>query len=132
MSKSKAQLEAELKLLRSTRTAEGWVTVLQSIIRWCAIVFVVRYGYLSIDVLAGKSTAADIGVNFLANVSVSVALAWAAGAGGAYYGYRQNKLRKDTIERLSGRIRELEQRLDKNRSSSNLTQRGDTRPEDQL
>lgn len=130
MSKSKAQLEAELKFLRSGRTTEGWVAVLQSIIRWCAVVFIVRYGYLSIDILAGKDTAADIAVNFLANVTVSVALAWSVAAGGIYYGHRQNKLRKNTIERLHGRIHELETRLDRKRSSSHLTQRGDTRPED--
>lgn len=132
MSKSKAQLEAELKMLRSSKTAEGWITIGQSTIRWTAIVFIVRYAYLAIEILSGKSTTADIGINFLANINISVALAWCAGLGGIAYGKHQSKLRKDTVERLQNRIQELELNSDPSRSSSNLTPRGETRPEDRL
>lgn len=132
MSKSKAQLEAELKMLRASKTAEGWITIGQSAIRWTAIVFIVRYAYLAIEILSGKSTTADIGINFLANINISVALAWCAALGGIAYGKHQSKLRKDTVERLQDRIQELESDYDQSRSSSNLTPRGETRPEDRL
>lgn len=128
--KSKGQLEAELKVLRQTKTSEGIVQVLNSLIRWGCIVLIFRYGYLGIEALSGKSTLADIGVSFLSDIKISIAIAWAAGLGGMAYGHKQRKLRKDTIERLVGRIHDLEGELDPNRTSSKLTKRGDTRPED--
>lgn len=130
--KSKAQLEAELKVLKKAKASEGIVQVLLSLIRWGAIVLIVRYGFLGIETLSGKSTFADIGVNFLTDIKISVAIAWAAGLGGIGYGYSQRKLRKDTIERLVSRIQELESDADDERTSSKLTTRGDTRPEDLL
>ena len=128
----RSENELQLRVLRLTRFAEGTVQVLSSLIRWGAIVLIVRYGYLSIVSLAGQNTLADIGINFLSNINVSIAVAWTAGVGGLAYGARQKKLRKNTVERLQGRIQELETEIDPNRSTSNLTHRGDTRPEDKI
>ena len=130
--KSKMQLETELRLLRQSKASEGIVQVVTSAIRWGAIVLIVRYGYLSIEALSGQQTLADIGVNFLTHIKVSVAVAWSVAAGGVLYGMKQRKLRRDTVERLQKRNQELESRIDPNRSSSELTSRGDTRPEDKL
>lgn len=130
--KTKAQLEAELSMLRRSRFSEGTVQVLLSAIRWGAIILIARYSYLSIDALAGKSTLADIGINFLSEIKVSIALAWAAGIGGAAYGLSQKKLRRDTVERLQERIKMLELGYNPERTSSRLTVRGDTRLEDKL
>ena len=91
-----------------------------------------RYGYLSIETLSGQQTLADIGVNFLTDIKVSVAVAWSVATGGVLYGMRQRKLRRDTVERIQKRNRKLESLLDPNRSSSQLMPRGDTRPEDKL
>ena len=44
----------------------------------------------------------------------------------------ERELRKRQIERFHGTIKELELRLDPNRTSSNLTIQGDTNPEDLL
>ena len=126
----RSEKEIELRILRITRLVEGVVQISSNLFRWGAIVLIARYGYLSIESLAGQNTLADIGINFLSNIKVSVALAGAAGAGGLIYGERQRKLRKNTVERLQGRIRELETKIDPNRSTSDLTHRGDTRPED--
>ena len=130
--KSKAQLEAELRVLRGTRVSEGVVQVINNLIRWSAIVLVVRYGYLAIETLAGKTTLADVAVSFLTDIKVSVVLAWGAGAGGVVYGLQQRKLRKDTLQRLQDRNQTLEKMIDSSRSTSNLTPRGDTRPEDKI
>ena len=130
--RTKSQLIAELKAIKSARTADGWVTVLQSLIRWGGIALVARYSYLAVEALAGQTTLADIGINFLGKVEVSVALAWSFGAVGVAYGWQQRKLRKDTVERLQNRIQALEQMIDRGRSSSNLTPRGDSRPEDKV
>ena len=80
--------------------------------------------------LAGQNTWAKITVNFLGNIKVSQIIAWIFGGGGIIYGKSQNKLRKDTVEFFAGRTQSLEAQIDPNRSSSNLTQRGDTSPED--
>ncbi len=130
--KSKGQLEAELKVLRKARFSEGTVSVILSFIRWGAIVLIVRYAYLSIEALSGKTTLADIVVQFLSGVKVSVAIAWTFGIGGLAYGWKQRKLRRDTVERLQKRIQALESKVDLNRTSSQLTPRGDTRPEDKI
>lgn len=101
----------------------------------------IRYGflavvavcvYLSIAVLAGKYTFADIGVRFLGDIRIANSFGYAVGGVGAVYGRRQKKLREDTIQKLSPRIKELETALDARRSSSGLTERGRTRPEDEI
>ncbi len=130
--RNKAELEAELRILKKTRFTEGTVQVLLSLIRWGAIIAISRYAYLAIEALSGKSTLADIGINFLSDIKISVTLAWIAGVGGVFYGISQRKLRKDTVERLQERIQALEAEIDPNRSTSNLTRRGDTRPEDRI
>lgn len=129
-SKSKTQLQAELKGLRLARAADGWVTVLLSLIRWGSIVLVTRYGFLAVETLSGQVTLAEIGIDFLGKVEVSVALAWTVGIVGGVYGWRQRKLRRDTVERLQARIQHYESMCDEKRSSSRLTRRGDSRPED--
>lgn len=130
--KTRADLEAELKSLRNARLSEGFVSVAKDIVRYGTLVLIVRYVYLSIDSLAGRQTLADVGFTILGNVNVSVVIAWGAGAAGLAYGWQQRKLRRDTIEYLQRRNIELESELDPNRTSSSLTPRGDTRPEDQL
>lgn len=59
-----------------------------------------------------------------------VGLAIIFGVAGIVYGRRESKLRKDTVERLQDRNCRLEREIDPKRSSSQLTPRGDTRPED--
>lgn len=107
------------------------VTVLQNLIRWTGIVLIARYGFLAIESLSGQTTLADVTIALLGNVNVSIALAWTVALSGTAYGWHQRNLRKDTIERLHARIHQLENRLDDRRSSSQLTTRGETRPEDQ-
>ena len=89
---------------------------------WCA--------YLSIDALAGRSTSASFNMGLFGTVEVSVALSWTVALIGTAYGIQQRKLRRDTVERLQTRNIELEKKIDQKRSSSKLTARGDTRPED--
>ena len=130
--KSIGELRAENRFLRRLRGQEGIVSVFNNLVRWGGIVLIGRYLYLSILALAGRVTLADIGLNFLANVRVSEAVAWLLGGGGVAYGWQQRKVRKDTVERLAGRIQEKELKRDPGRTSSKLTTRGDTRPEDKI
>ncbi|MDO8304072.1 MAG: hypothetical protein Q7T18_12620, partial [Sedimentisphaerales bacterium] len=52
------------------------------------------------------------------------------GVCGIIYGDVERILRKKTIERLEDRIKKFELEKDPNRSTSMLTTRGETRPED--
>lgn len=131
-SKTKAQLQTELRSLKATRLSEGWVAVIQSAIRWGALILIARYCYLSVYALAGRVTLADIGISVFGKVEISIAIAWIIGIGGISYGLNQRRLRRNTVERLQRRIQELEKRHDKKRTSSRLTDRGETRPEDRI
>jgi hypothetical protein len=128
--KTAAELQAENKALKNYHISDAISNVLVRVVQWGGIVFCCRYAYLTIAALAGKYTIADIGIGVLGNVRISEGLAWMLAIGFGAYGVGQGKLRRDTIERLQGRIKELEKELDAGRSSSNLTTRGTTRPED--
>lgn len=130
VNKTNAQLNAESQFLRRSRAVEAVTSVLNNLVRWAGAVLIARYGYLSISELAGQTTFADIGVNILSDLRVSQAVAWLLGGGGVAYGLQQRKLRRDTVERLQGRISSFEKALDPGRTSSQLTPRGETRPED--
>lgn len=128
--KTREQLETENRVLRRFRASEGIASVLNNLIRWGAFCFIAWCGYQSVAALAGETTAANIGVAVMGDFRISEALAWLLGASGVGYGVSQRKVRKDTVERLQGRNQQLEQGRDPRRTSSKLTPRGDTRPED--
>lgn len=137
--KSKSDLEtenihlrAEIGYLKKATASEGITRVLVGLIQWGGISAIAYWIYRSIEVLAGRTTLADVGVQFFANISVSVALAWTVGISGCVYGWRQRTLRRDTVERMQRRNQNLEAMLDRNRTSSGLTARGDTRQEDRV
>ncbi|WP_153570562.1 hypothetical protein [Pseudomonas paraeruginosa] len=121
-----------------------------------ASVFVVGT-YFTISELAGKTTKADIQVNASGSVSASTGgeskasekpkkeeekpsgfllpgwinlFGLSFGAGGMLYGFYQARLRRDYIQLYAPLQAELERRLDPNRTSSLLTERGHTRQED--
>ena len=128
--KTRAELEAELRLIKGVRRSEAYVVLGQSLIKYGGFLWMSYYAYLSLVALAGQRTFTNIVIDVLGSTGVSVALGWFIGLVGVLYGLKQRSLRKDVVERLSGRIKELERKQDSRRSSSRLTERGDTRPED--
>jgi hypothetical protein len=130
--KTKAELAAELRFTRQSKAWEVAASLGNNLIRYGTAAWCAYMAYLSIDALAGRRTLAWIGINALANVKISVVIGWFVGIAGFGYGLRQRKLRRDTIARLSGRIQYLEKVIDPGRTSSKLTERGETRPEDSL
>lgn len=91
---------------------------------WC-----VKEGWV---LSAGTITIADLNASlkFETLSSWTCPLLIVFGVGGIFYGRRQAKLRKDTVERLHPYQEKYEKSIDPNRSSSRLTPRGETRPED--
>lgn len=130
-SDSSAKLRAENDFLRRGGIAEEiGKTVRVLLISGAAVGIVYLVGH-AIETLAGKETEANIFVSLLGKVEISVVLSWIVGGAGVIYGRAQRKLRKTTIESLHGRIKSLESQLDPARTSSKLTPRGDTNPEDE-
>lgn len=127
---SRRELEAEIRLLRRARTSEGVYGVLDTFCKYGFIALVFYFIYMTFDAIAGKNTDASLMISVFGNLQVSIAVAWLVGVGGVWYGWTQRELRKTTIERLQSHIRLLEHRLDPQRSSSRLTPRGDSHPED--
>lgn len=129
--KTRAELLAENRYLRQRTRLEVIASFAHAVIRWAGAVLIAYFGYRTVAVLAGETTTANIGIRFLADLRVSEAVAWIFGASGVAYGLRQRTLRRSTVERLHGRIESFEKQLDPRRSSSQLTSRGETKPEDQ-
>lgn len=79
--------------------------------------------------LAGKTTAADIGIKALGTLSINEGLAYAIAVICVGFGYQRGRTAHDMAKRL-GRLSRLEQSIDPNRSSSHLGETGVPREED--
>lgn len=128
--KSKAALEAELRILRKAKLSESIVSVLNNILKYGCYLLIARYSYLSIDCLSGLKTESNIVFKLITDFHINEVLSYLIGVAGVVYGEVQRRLKLKTIERLQGRKRELEERVDPGRSSSNLLPNGETNPVD--
>ena len=99
-------------------------------IRWGSSIFIAYLFASALKELAGKETYADVFVAVLGNLTFERGASYVAGGVGILYGLLERKFRRDKIETLAKRIQELEKTVDPKRSSSTLTPRGTTRPED--
>jgi hypothetical protein len=99
---------------------------------WGCLVLIFLFTFLMVAQLAGKTTLANVGVRVLADIKVSQVLAYMFGAGGLGYGVLERKLRHKKVAHMEGHIKTLEAAFDPSRSSSGLTRKGTTRPEDKI
>jgi len=123
-------MKAELRYRLYGRIIDVIGSVVNRAIPWVGVVFIAYNVNSAVRFLAGRTTFADVGIKFLADFRISEAVAYVFGGGGLLYGLRNRKLRKDNVERMTRRIAQLEAQIDPRRSSSRLTSRGETRPED--
>jgi hypothetical protein len=121
----------ESDYLLSYKKIDSITTVVREVVKWAAIVLIVRYGYYAIAVLSGHSTFADVAVRFLANLKVSDSILYLLTGGSIIYGVGQRHLRRRHIRRVVPAKNRLEMLLDPNRSSSGLTPKGTTQPGDE-
>jgi len=129
--KTKTEIEVELRVLKRTRLAYNITTIIVNFMKYGTIVLCVYYITSAFATLAGKTTIANVVVNFLGNLKLSETVAWIFGIGGTIYGYAERRQRQKTIQRQHGRVKTLEQQIDPKRSSSHLTETGDTNPRDE-
>lgn len=135
----------QVKISRIHATHDTIARIVTSLIKWGALCFISWMGATAIHDLAGKETLAnfDLGARLetksetvtsstigLTNSTSLAILGLIFGFGGILYGRQQARLRKDTVERLHQYQLKYEQTIDPNRTSSTLTVRGETRPED--
>lgn len=121
---------AELRYRLQCRIVDVIGSVIHTVVPWGCAVLIVWLFYRSVASLAGQYTFAQIGLTFLGDFRISEGVAYVFGAGGVAYGIKRHRLSQSTIERTAKRISDLEKQLDPKRSSSRLTPRGKTRPED--
>ena len=96
-------------------------------ITWGGTVTVVYLIGRMVSALAGQTTLADIAVQFLMAGNLREFASYGIAGGGIVYGLRERRLRKSVIRHLSKRKVTLERHLDPNRSSSQLTETGETK-----
>lgn len=125
-----AQPKSEAEIRLSFHRVDAIVSVAKTLIKYAALVACTFFVYKSVAALAGKETLASIGLNILGNVKVSDGVLYVLTGGSIAYGLGERSLRRRNIKRLTPRSIELEKRLDPNRTSSGLTTKGTTRPED--
>jgi len=88
--------------------------------------------YLAIEALAGKTTIANIVLKYLTAEESDYGVPWILAGACTIWAILERRLRKRKTEALQGRIRELETRLDSNRTTSGLLPTGETNPEDNI
>lgn len=133
--RTKEQLLADNEFLRRG----GWAEQIGPTVRLAlSVVCILGVAYIAKDAaigvareLAGKETNANVVWSFLNDFRVSILFGWGVGAAGVLYGLKERRLRKRTVERLARRVADFEIQHDKGRTSSQLTPRGDTNPEDE-
>jgi hypothetical protein len=136
MAKQRTPAEIELERLKEENRHSRFIQIVDSItrlslvgIQWAGLVGIMYFTYNSVSVLSGKATFADIGIRLIGDLKISEGLAYCLGSGGILYGLNQRRLRRQTIEHLSSRLRRYESQIDPNRTSSGLTPKGTTPPE---
>lgn len=78
--------------------------------------------------LSGHDT--NLAVKLLANVDVSIVFSWLATASTSVWAVKERRLRVRKVEQMQARIRQLEEHIDPNRTSSGLTVQGGTNEDD--
>ena len=141
---AKRQSKRELKDLRdlqreriqagvTVRKIDALASAWHSLCKFGAIAICAAGFWWAVGGFAGKTTIANVsgleeffksGSGIISALAVGIS----CGAGGTafYTNRRRKKIHKDDIERLTPRANELERRLDPNRSSSQLDNRGET------
>ncbi len=102
----------------------------RSVVKTGGVVACVWFAFQAVGKLAGERT--DVVVETALSVVGSADLALSVSLTGvvAAWAVAERWLRQRAVQRLEGRIRELETQIDPSRSSSMLTARGKTNPKD--
>lgn len=122
----------ELKIRKIELKWTFFGKLVDSVLKWGSGVAVAWFVTEAWVRTAGTITIADLSASFKFETITS--WTWSllvfVVIGSVAYGRRQKKLKEDAIERLHPYQEKYEKLIDPNRTSSRLTKRGDTHPED--
>ncbi|MFK8029152.1 MAG: hypothetical protein AB8G18_02850 [Gammaproteobacteria bacterium] len=145
-----AELRGELNALHRVGNSNSWAKALQVVGPWIMAAVIAGFMSQAVKHIAGKETnfllKADVNAGIEGELKVKaldeavklakeeafkvVYPAIFIGIGGILYGWSQRSLRRRTVERLHPYQEMYEKTLDPERSTSRLTKKGDTNPED--
>ena len=130
-SSERSRLNAELEWAKYAKKWDTIGGIFNGLIRG-GVIFACFYClYLIVDSLAGKTTAADIALKAITDLELDRSVLYVLTGGTTLWAIRERKLRKKKTKDLGAYVKELEEHIDPNRTSSNLTETGDTHPEDE-
>ena len=130
-SSERSRLNAELEWAKYAKKWDIIGGIFNGLIRWGGIAACFYCLYLIVDSLAGKTTATDIALKAITDLKLDRGILYLLTGGTTLWAIREHKLRKKNTKHIAAHIKELEERIDPNRTSSNLTETGDTHPEDE-
>ena len=90
------------------------------------------FGYQAVSVLAGKTTDAKLVLSYFTSEENKCLVPLIAAAVAVVFAVAERNLRRRKTEYLQGRIRELELKIDPDRTTSGLLTTGDTNPRHKL
>jgi hypothetical protein len=127
---SDSHIPPELRL-EFHRTDQLYSTV-RTLIRGLCWVVAAYFGFGAVKELAGQSTDVSLALSFVISALFEVKFVIAIALSGAACAWAaaERMLRHRKVEKLQGRIRELETAIDPDRSTSGLTTKGQTNPLD--
>jgi len=128
--KARGEKEAEARLRLQVKIIDLLSTVVVYGSKYGALALIFYWMTDALKAFAGQQTIADLAFKFLADIKMPQWLAYVFGVGGIGWAYAERKLRQRTVAHMASSKEEAEKRLDPGRTSSNLTARGTSRPED--
>ena len=130
MSKTKKHVDTELEIRRIETRTDMLISVSSHLFRFLTVAVLAYFGYRSIDSLAGEITDTNFIVGLFSDKYFANVVCILAAISGILYGRNQSKLRKDVVERYHKYMKNEEEAVDPNRSSSHMDARGENRLED--
>lgn len=103
--------------------------LIHKIVLYVLIAFLAYMAYLTVDSLAGKTTIANVFIQYFAGKG-NYGLPWILALFLFIWATLEKRFRKNKTIYFQARIKELETRIDPKRSSSDLSPNSDTKPED--
>jgi hypothetical protein len=135
MSKGKSKAPA-ISEEEYQRKHDRWCIIAAGVISCCKLVIicVLIFGcfyaafVMPIQIAHGETTTIAVAQSWVVNVDAQIWVSWGLAATAGAWGWTERKLRHKERAVKDGRIAQLEQAIDPNRTSSNVDQKGNPKP----
>lgn len=117
-----------------TFAADQVFRTLRTLIRCGTVALIFYWGFGALEALAGQDTKLSIALSLVFTVLAEIKFAIAIALTGlaTAWAFLERTLRLRKVDSMQGRIKHLEGIIDPTRSSSGLTTRGTTNPQDRI